>query len=113
MDKALFYAMLYDSFGDGRAGGGEGGHCACAFHWLAMPHVIEKAKSREESDQRLAAEIIFGAVRGSRYITPGFSPILFFSFSNKLKLATEILCGSFFQGFGPSSARLGCGRKTW
>ncbi len=76
MDKALFYAMLYDSFGDGR-GGGEGGHCACAFHSLAMPHVIEKAKSREESDQRLAAEIIFGAVRGSRYITPGFSPIFF------------------------------------
>ncbi len=68
MDKSLFYALLYDAFGD-------------QFHHLLMPMIKEKAASSEESDQRVAAELVFGAVRGSR----------FWSFERSSKLWSDLV----------------------
>ena len=54
MDKALFYSMIFEIYGD-----------------LFLPefsrHVVNLSQSVEESDQRSAAEMIYGIVRGSRF----------------------------------------------
>jgi hypothetical protein len=54
MDKALFHCCLYENFGD-------------EFLPSFMPFIQKLAVSAEESDQRVAAELIFGAIRGSRF----------------------------------------------
>ena len=56
MDKALFYCSLFDQLGP---------------HFLPIfaPYVAKFCASSEESEQRCAAEIVFGMIKGSRFWT--------------------------------------------
>ena len=54
MDKALFYCSLTEELGP-------------SFVTLLVPYVEKFVKSAEESEQRCAAEIMFGMIRGSRF----------------------------------------------
>ena len=54
MDKALFFSYLFENFGD-------------RFHKVLMPHLRRLSASNEESKQRFAAELCYGAIRGSRF----------------------------------------------
>ena len=54
MDKALFFSYLFENFGD-------------RFHKVLMPHLRKLSASGEESKQRFAAELCYGAIRGLRF----------------------------------------------
>ena len=54
MDKALFFSYLFENFGD-------------RFQKVLMPHLRRLSASGEESKQRFAAELCYGAIRGSRF----------------------------------------------
>lgn len=55
MDKALFYSVLFEQFG-----------CDLLLPKF-MPHLERLVQSTEESEQRVAAEIVYGLIRGSRF----------------------------------------------
>ena len=56
MDKGLLYCSLIEEFGS-------------EFAQILVPYVEKFSKSTEESEQRCAAEIVFGMIRGSRFWT--------------------------------------------
>jgi hypothetical protein len=53
-DKGLFYSGLFDQMG----------HSVLE---IFVPHIKRLAKSGEEADQRFAAEVVYGMIRGSRF----------------------------------------------
>ena len=68
MDKALFFSYLFENFGD-------------RFHKVLMPHLRRLTESNEESKQRFASELCYGAIRGSR----------FWDYENVAKLWADVL----------------------
>ena len=54
MDKAYFFCILFETLG------------AQLFHIL-LPYLKKLVESEQESEQRASAEIIYGAIRGSRF----------------------------------------------
>lgn len=55
MDKALFYSMLFENFGK------------TPILTNVLPYMQKLAESHQESDQRVAAELVYGVLRGSRF----------------------------------------------
>lgn len=55
-DKALFLSNLFENYGD-------------SFLEVFLPHVKELAVSAEDSHQRVASELVYGMIRGSRFWT--------------------------------------------
>ena len=54
MDKANFFCILFETLG------------AQLFH-IFLPYLKKLVESEQESEQRASAEIIYGAIRGSRF----------------------------------------------
>ena len=60
MDKAMFYCELFESFGPSLAK-------------VFVPYLQKFCASSEESEQRFAAEMVFGLIKGCRFWT--FEPV--------------------------------------